>query len=93
MKPAIALLALLIGLCAPACRAADILNMGFYLPGIRDANLADVHITLQLWADEVGKAHGIAATAYTYTVTLRDKSAAANTTASSSPSSWRSTIS
>ena len=67
MKPAIALLALLIGLCAPASRAADILNMGFYLPGIRDANLADVHITLQLWADEVGKAHGIAATAYTYT--------------------------
>ena len=66
MKPAIALLALLIGLCAPASRAADILNMGFYLPGIRDANLADVHITLQIWAEEVGKAHGIDATAHTY---------------------------
>jgi len=67
MKSAIALLACLITLCAPASRAADILNMGFYLPGIRDANLADVHITLQLWADEVGKAHGINVTAYTYT--------------------------
>ena len=67
MKSAITLLAFLSALVAPASRAADILNMGFYLPGIRDANLADVHITLQLWADEVGKAHGIAATAYTYT--------------------------
>lgn len=69
MKSAIALLVCLFSLltlCAPASRAADILNMGFYLPGIRDANLADVHITLQLWADEVGKAHGINATAYTY---------------------------
>ncbi len=66
MKSAIALLVCLLSLCAPASRAADILNMGFYLPGIRDANLADVHITLQLWADEVGKAHGINATAYTY---------------------------
>jgi len=67
MKSAIALLACLITLCAPASRAADILNMGFYLPGIRDANLADVKVTLQLWADEVGKAHGIDATAFTYT--------------------------
>jgi len=67
MKSAIALLAFLIVLCTPASRAADILNMGFYLPGIRDANLADVKITLQLWAEEVGRAHGIAATAYTYT--------------------------
>ena len=67
MKSAITLLVCLIALCVPASRAADILNMGFFLPGIRDANLADVHITLQLWADEVGKAHGIDATAFTYT--------------------------
>jgi ABC-type phosphate/phosphonate transport system substrate-binding protein len=66
MKSLITFLACLVALCSPASRAADILNMGFYLPGIRDANLADVHITLQLWADEVGKAHGINATAYTY---------------------------
>ena len=67
MKSAIALLVCLIALWVPASRAADVMNMGFYLPGIRDANLADVNITLQLWADEVGKAHGIDATAYTYT--------------------------
>jgi len=67
MKSAIALLICLLTLYVPSSRAADLLNMGFYLPGIRDANLADVHITLQLWAEEVGKAHGINATAYTYT--------------------------
>ncbi len=66
MKTAIAILLGLLMLLAPATRAADVLDMGFYLPGIRDANLTDVKVTLQLWADEVGRAHGIDAKAYTY---------------------------
>ena len=60
------LLSTLISGFAASADAVDVLNMGFYLPGIRDANLADVKVTLQLWADEVGKAHGMQATAYTY---------------------------
>lgn len=66
MKAAIAILGILLTLLAPAARAVDALDMGFYLPGIRDTNLTDVKLTLQLWADELGKAHGIAAKAFTY---------------------------
>jgi hypothetical protein len=42
------------------------LNMGFYLPGIRDANLADVKISLQLWAEEIGAPYGLQARALMY---------------------------
>jgi hypothetical protein len=47
-------------LFGPVGRAADPdpLNMGFYLPGVRDVPRADVLVTLQLWADEVGKIYG-----------------------------------
>lgn len=34
------------------------IKMGFYLPSLRDANLADVKISLQSWADELGKPYG-----------------------------------
>jgi hypothetical protein len=61
-----ALLALAFAWQALAAGAADLFNMGFYLPGIRDANPGDVKVTLQLWADEIGGAHRIQATAYTY---------------------------
>ena len=66
MKAAMVILIGLLALPAPAARAVDALDMGFYLPGIRDANLTDVKVTLQLWADELGKAHGFDAKAYTY---------------------------
>jgi ABC-type phosphate/phosphonate transport system substrate-binding protein len=41
-------------------RAAEpeLFNMGFYLPGVRDVPRADVLVTLQLWADEIGKIYG-----------------------------------
>jgi ABC-type phosphate/phosphonate transport system substrate-binding protein len=52
-------------LAVPA-HAAETLNIGFYMPGIRDANQADVKVFLQLWADEVAMPHGINVTALTY---------------------------
>lgn len=66
MKTLLVCLVCLLALLGNHARSADVLNMGFYLPGIRDANLTDVKVTLQLWADELGKAHGIDAKAYTY---------------------------
>lgn len=45
---------------------ADRFHMGFYLPGIRDANLADVRVSLQLWAEEVGAGYGLKAKAFMY---------------------------
>lgn len=41
-------------------------NMGFYLPGIRDANLADVKVSVQLWAEEIGNYRGFRARTFTY---------------------------
>jgi hypothetical protein len=49
-----------------AVQEAEQLTMGFYLPGIREANQADVRISLQLWADEVGRKYDIQARALTY---------------------------
>lgn len=40
--------------------------MGFYLPGIRDLNLTDVRVSLQIWAEEVGRGFGMDAIAVTY---------------------------
>lgn len=66
MKLALTCLACLLLPLGNSARGADALNMGFYLPGIRDANLADVKVTLKLWAEEVGKIYDIDATASTY---------------------------
>lgn len=66
MKMLLACLVCLLALLGNSVRGADALNMGFYLPGIRDANLADVKVTLKLWAEEVGKIYDIDATANTY---------------------------
>jgi hypothetical protein len=52
-------------LAVPAL-GAETLNIGFFLPGIRDANQADVKVFLQLWADEVAKPYGIIVTSLTY---------------------------
>lgn len=52
---------------AQAARAVeDRFHMGFYLPGIRDANLVDVRTSLQLWAEQVGNANGLKARALMY---------------------------
>jgi hypothetical protein len=40
--------------------------MGFYLPGIRDVPQADLRISLQLWADEMGGMYGFTAKAISY---------------------------
>lgn len=56
----------LLALLGSPVRAADTLDMAFYLPGIRDANLADVKVTLKLWAEEVGKVYDIDTLASTY---------------------------
>ena len=34
------------------------LNMGFYLPAIRDANTVDLKISLGVWAEEIAEAGG-----------------------------------
>lgn len=60
------ILAALFGVPARAATDAEPLNMGFYLPGIRDANLADVKISLQLWAEEVGSPFGLLVKAHMY---------------------------
>jgi hypothetical protein len=56
---------LIVGLPA-AWAEADRFHMGFYLPGIRDANLADVRVSLQLWAEEIGNNYGFKARAFMY---------------------------
>jgi ABC-type phosphate/phosphonate transport system substrate-binding protein len=35
------------------------LNMGFYLPAIRDANMADLKVSLGVWAEEIAKPYNI----------------------------------
>jgi ABC-type phosphate/phosphonate transport system substrate-binding protein len=42
------------------------LLMGFYLPAIRDANQADVKVSLGIWVEEIGKPYGVKITASTY---------------------------
>ena len=49
-----------------AAMEGEPLQIGFYLPGIREANLADVKISLQLWADEIGSYRGFQAKTVTY---------------------------
>lgn len=44
----------------------DKFNMGFYLPGIRDVPQADLRISLQLWADEMGERYDFIAKAVSY---------------------------
>jgi hypothetical protein len=66
MKTLLVCLVCLLALLSNHARSADVLNMGFYLPGIRDANLTDVKVTLTLWAEEVGKIYDIDALASTY---------------------------
>jgi hypothetical protein len=44
----------------------DKLDMGFYLPGIRDVPQADLRVSLQLWADEMGGRYNFVAKAVSY---------------------------
>ncbi len=57
----------LLGLAASA-PAADLepLNLGFYLPGIRDVPQADVRVTMQVWAEEVARGYNLKARAVMY---------------------------
>jgi hypothetical protein len=57
------LLAVWLGMALPvrALAAGEPLNMGFYLPAIREANLADVRASLQFWAEEVGHPYALTA--------------------------------
>ncbi len=51
----------------PTASAVDTrFYMGFFLPGIRDANPVDVRTSLQLWAEEVGADYGFKARAIIY---------------------------
>jgi len=59
-------LLLALGSSGVALAAGDALIMGFYLPGIRDANLTDVRVSLQVWAEEVGRGYGLKAKAVMY---------------------------
>lgn len=57
---------LLFGLAGQVSADVDTFQMGFYLPGIRDANLTDVRVSLQLWAEEVGAPYGLKTHAFIY---------------------------
>lgn len=46
--------------------APDKLDMGFYLPGIRDVPQADLRVSLQMWADEIGARFNFIAKAVSY---------------------------
>lgn len=37
--------------------APELFRLGFYLPGIRDANPTDVRVSLQIWAEELGSTY------------------------------------
>lgn len=65
----LALIALVAGLVSPAAAAtpeAVPLNMGFYLPAIRDANPTDLKISLTVWAEEIAKPFGVRIHTSTY---------------------------
>ena len=49
-----------------AAPAQEPLKLGFYLPAIRDANLADLKVSLGIWVTEIGKPHGLTVTTTTY---------------------------
>lgn len=57
--PAIALLAILPNWQAFSAQQEIPLNMGFYLPAIRDANMADLKVSLGVWTEEIAKPHNI----------------------------------
>jgi len=42
------------------------LKLGLYLPAIRDANLADLKVSLGIWVTEIGKPFGLTVTTTTY---------------------------
>ena len=42
------------------------LDMGYYLPGIRQANMADIKISLGAWSEELGKPYGVRIRTATY---------------------------
>lgn len=63
------LVGLLVGLLGqPAARAAEpqVFNMGFYLPSIREANPADIKVSLQVWAEELAGGLGYRPVIRTY---------------------------
>jgi ABC-type phosphate/phosphonate transport system substrate-binding protein len=60
------LLALLWTLPFSARADAPPLNMGFYLPAIREASMADLKISLGVWVEEIGKPYGVRIRAITY---------------------------
>ncbi len=49
-----------------AAEDSELLVIGFYLPGIRDANQADLKISLGVWAEELGKAESMQAKSVLY---------------------------
>lgn len=63
------LLLFLAGLQASPALAAtpqEPLKLGFYLPAIRDANLADMKVSLGVWVTEISKPFGLTVTTSTY---------------------------
>ena len=51
---------------AQAATQQEPLKLGFYLPAIRDANLADMKISLGIWVTEISKPFGLTVTTTTY---------------------------
>ena len=56
-------------LCAQATGAPaqpTVVKLGFYLPTVREANLADIKISLQVWAEELAAGLGLGVVTTTY---------------------------
>ena len=51
---------------ALAATPQEPLKLGFYQPAIRDANLADMKVSLGIWVTEIGKPFGLIVTTTTY---------------------------
>lgn len=66
MKRLLSLFLLLSAALSALAAERPTLNMGFYLPAIREASMADLKISLGVWVEEVGKPFGVKINASTY---------------------------
>lgn len=62
------LIALVLAFIVTPVSGTDVapLKVGFFLPGIREVNQADLKISLKLWTEELGKAHKVELITNTY---------------------------
>jgi hypothetical protein len=59
-------LGLILWLTLPVRAEPMALRLGFYLPGIRDANLVDLRVSLGVWMEEISRPYGLKVGAATF---------------------------